>query len=181
MGLRWNASYRRWNGWCQGRSVVHVWWMQQIHAHCAQVVHWMCCVRLMQWTVVVVMTAEKTRLNFWLDIETVHWSAQARRDSTHVVMMLQREANIAAAIRQNCSAANWSVALLCLLAILSTAILEPDFHLTLRQIQRLRQFGFAPDRNVMWHVVFFLEFQTLVVSVNYAIFILCTSLSCEWK
>lgn len=63
------------------------------------------------------------------------------------------------------------VALLGQLAVLGTAVLEPDLHLALRQVQRVRQLGLSADRDVSRGVVLLLQLHPLKVRVDDAVLV----------
>ena len=58
-----------------------------------------------------------------------------------------------------------------LFPILRSPVLEPDFHLTLREVQGCGELGFPSDGDVFRVIEFLLELQPLMIGVNYTVLV----------
>lgn len=70
-------------------------------------------------------------------------------------------------------------AFLYLFPFLGASVLEPDLHLSLGEAQVGRQLGFPPDGYVAAVVELFFQFDSLVVRVDYSVFVFRPGFACN--
>lgn len=102
--------------------------------------------------------------------ERVLWVAALLVDEVLVVLMVVVHA-------RGCG--HDLVALLGQLAVLGTAILEPDLDLTLGQVQGVGELRLPPNGDVPGRVVLLLQLHALKVRVDHAVLVLSPCLACE--
>lgn len=119
----------------------------------------------------------QSRLHFGLDVpegvvegERVLWVAALLVHEVLVVLMV--------VVHASCRGHDL-VALLGQLAVLGTAVLEPDLDLTLGQVQGVRELRLPANGDVPGRVVLLLQLHALKVRVDHAVLVLSPCLACE--